>query len=130
MEVIGKIIQVLPIQEGVSKAGKAWRKRYYVLETEETYPRKIAFYVFGDERVNQYDQTIKGGMKVRLSFDIESREWQGKWFTDISGWKIEPIEDTASQAPVSQAKPAPSNGFIPPMPPTVDTAGPTDDLPF
>lgn len=126
MEVTGKIIQVLEPQSGVSKAGKNWTKRYYVLETQESYPRKIAFYAFGEDRVNQFDAIAKPGSSVRLSFDIECREYNGRWYTDIAGWKIEPLGgDVAAAAP---AAPSYDNGIVPP--PAVAPASSEDDLPF
>lgn len=132
MEVIGKIIAVLPVQEGTSKAGNPWKKRYYVLETQESYPKKIAFYVFGSDRVAQYEN-ITVGANVRLSFDIESREWQGRWFTDVQGWKIDLVDATAAAtAPQAAAPVNAAAGAVPP-PPAVsftNASEPTDDLPF
>jgi hypothetical protein len=128
MEVTGKIIQVLPLQEGTSKAGNPWKKRYYVLETQETYPKKIAFYVFGTDRVAQYEH-IAVGATVRLSFDIESREYQGRWYTDVQGWRIDPVETAAPGAP-TQA-PTAMEGAVPPPPAVSFTASEaSDDLPF
>ena len=72
MEIKGKIIHVLPLQEGVSKAGNAWKKQEYVLETYDQYPRKVCFDLFGD-KADQYRAAI--GDDVVLSFDIESREY-------------------------------------------------------
>ena len=87
MEITGKIIVVLPPQSGVSQAGNNWKKQEYVLETEETYPKKVHFDFFG-ERADQYNW-IKIGDRIRLSFDIESREYQGRYYTNIRGWKAE-----------------------------------------
>ena len=132
MEITGKIIQALPVQEGISKAGKPWKKRYYVLETQDTYPKKVAFYVFGEDRVNEFERTVQVGMLVRVSIDIESREWQGRWFTDISCWKVENAAAAAEPAPQNFATapaPAAAVGSMPP-PPEINVAGPTDDLPF
>ena len=92
MEVVGKIIQKLPLQQGTSKAGNPWSKQVYVLETIEPYPKKIAFDFFGD-RIGQFDQYCEVGNTVKLSFDVESREYQGRWYTDIRGWKAEPDTD-------------------------------------
>jgi hypothetical protein len=114
MEVTGKIIHVLPVQEGTSKAGNPWKKRYYVLETQETYPKKIAFYLFGTDRVAQYEN---------------SREYQGRWYTDVQGWKIDPVEVATPGAPAAQA-PAATAGAVPPPPAVFPQAEPTDDLPF
>lgn len=121
MEIKGKIILALPEMSGTSKAGNAWKKREYVLETQETYPRKVHFDFFG-ERADQYPLNV--GDVVTLSFDIESREYNGRWFTSIRGWKAE--KDGA--APIST--PAQSiPGDVPP-PPEFTTTDESDDLPF
>lgn len=89
MEVTGKIILKLPLQSGVSKSGNNWSKQEYVLETQENFPKKVHFDFFGD-RANQYD--LQEGQMVKLSFDIESREYNGRWYTSIRGWKAEPAD--------------------------------------
>lgn len=131
MEVTGKIIQKLPLQQGTSKAGNAWSKQIYVLETIEPYPKKIAFDFFGD-RIGQYDQYCTEGSTVKLSFDIESREYQGRWYTDIRGWKAEPANETpAAPAPAPAAAPAPMG--MPPMgaaPVSFQQAAPLADMAF
>ena len=79
MEIVGKIIQVLPPQEGVGRNGNPWKLQGYVLETVENYPRKVHFEVFGEDRIKanpcELDQL------VTVSFDIESREFNGRWYT-------------------------------------------------
>lgn len=87
MEVVGKIIQVLPEQGGVSKtSGKDWKLQAYVLETLEQYPKKVHFEVFGEDRIKanpcQLDDI------VTVSFDIESREFNGRWYTSIRAWRV------------------------------------------
>lgn len=149
MEVIGKIIVALPETSGVSKAGNAWKKREYVLETQESRPRQIFFDFFGD-RADQFPLEV--GQVIKLSFDIESREYNGRWFTSIRGWKAEdpaasgpvagygaPAAPAAYGAPAAPANPyaapaapaypAAAPGAVPP-PPEIAPAGPTDDLPF
>lgn len=138
MEIIGKIILKLPLQTGVSKAGNNWSKQEYVLETQENFPKKVHFDFFGD-RANQYD--LQEGQMVKLSFDIESREYNGRWYTSIRGWKAEPAD---AQAPVYAGAPtaAPAVGGAP-VQPAVAPAAPAapapdfmnespnaDDLPF
>ena len=86
MEIKGKIIVALPEMSGTSQAGRAWKKREYVLETQDTIPRKVHFDFFGD-RADQYPLNV--GDDITLSFDIESREYNGRWFTIIRGWKAE-----------------------------------------
>ena len=95
MEVIGRIIQAFPPVEGTSKAGNPWKKREYILETQETYPKKIFFDFFG-ERADQYPLNV--GDQIKLSFDIESREYNGRWFVSIRGWKAEPAGIKLPQA--------------------------------
>ena len=80
MEVKGKIIQKLEPVSGTSKAGNAWNKQEYVLETLDAYPKKVFFDFFG-ERANQYPLEV--GDIITLSFDIESREYNGRWYTSI-----------------------------------------------
>lgn len=142
MEVKGKIIQAFPPVEGTSKAGNPWKKREYILETQESYPKKIFFDFFGD-RADQYPLNV--GDVINLSFDIESREYNGRWFVSIRGWKAEPAD--AAPAPPAQMPgygyapaPAPAvapygapaaGGFGAPVPPpAVGDSGATDDLPF
>ena len=105
MEISGKIIQVLPEQGGVSKtSGKEWKLQAYVLETQEQYPRKVHFEVFGEDRIKanpcQLDDI------VTVSFDIESREFNGKWYTSIRAWKIQQgVVDAAAPQVVPAAQP-------------------------
>lgn len=94
MELKGKIIQVLPQQSGVSKSGNAWKKQEYVLETLDSYPKKVKFDFFGD-KVDHYPLEI--GDTVTISYDIESREFNGRWYTDIHAYKAE--VDSASVDP-------------------------------
>jgi hypothetical protein len=96
MEVTGKIIQVLPEQGGVSKtSGKEWKLQSYVLETQEQYPKKVCFELFGEDRISQNPCAIDDMVKV--SFDIESREYNGRWFTSIRAWRIEKVTGDNSQ---------------------------------
>lgn len=129
MELVGKVFFKSPIEEGVSRAGRAWKKRFYVVETQDTYPRKVAFTVFGEDRVNEMENRISEGMLVRVSFDLESREYNGRWYTDASAWRI----DAADAAPVAgapmAAPAAPVTGSFPP-PPAAPMAEQNDDLPF
>lgn len=129
MEVEGRIIQKLDPVSGVSKAGNNWSKQEYVLETQEAYPKKIFFSFFGD-RANQYPLNV--GDTVRLSFDIDSHEFNGRWFTNINGWKAEKIDAMAAAAQPAAAAQAPQAMPGAPMPPMPDFAGgdSTDDLPF
>lgn len=137
MEITGRIIFALPEQSGISKAGNNWKKREYVLETQESFPKKICFDFFGD-RADQYPLQI--GQLIRLTFDIESREFNGRWFTSIRGLRADMIDEVApaapAGAPVYPAAPAPqaaypaqAPGAVPP-PPAVNLGNADEDLPF
>ena len=87
MQIKGKIIAALPETSGINKAGKPWNKREYVLETQEHYPKKIAFMVM-NERVNQFN--LQAGAAYTIDVDVESREFNGKWYTTLTAWKATP----------------------------------------
>ncbi len=126
MEITGKIILALPEQSGVSKAGNSWKKKEYVLETLDTYPRKVHFDFFG-EKADQFPLSV--GQTVKLSFDIESREYNGRWFTSIRGWKAEPADQQQPQQTVNTTVSNNTVGTVPP-PPDITSNGASDDLPF
>jgi len=104
MEVVGKIIQVLPAQEGVGRNGNPWKLQGYVLETFDQYPRKVHFEVFGEDRIKQNPCDID--QVVTVSFDIESREFNGRWYTSIRAWKIQ--QGDMTQAAAVPGNPAPA----------------------
>ena len=87
MVIVGKIIQVLPEQSGMSKTGNPWKVQSYVLETQEQYPRKVCFEIFGEDRIK--NNPCKVDDVVTVSFDIESREFNGRWYTSIRAWRVQ-----------------------------------------
>jgi hypothetical protein len=145
LKIAGKIIQVLPLAQGMSKAtGKEWKKQDYVLETtNDNFPKKVAFGLF-NERISQYN--INLGDIVTISFDVESREFNGRWYTDLRVWRVEQGDTTVAAAPAAAqaapAAPASSTPFPPAQPqnpfgasqavsdPFSAPASQTDDLPF
>ena len=127
MDAEGKIIAKLPLQSGVSKAGNNWSKQEYVLETQEAYPKKIHFSFFGD-RANQYPLEV--GDTVRLSFDIDSHEYNGRWFTSINGWKAEKIDLNNQTPQTTQQNTTGVSETVPPPPVFTPAADEPDDLPF
>ncbi|MBD5179248.1 MAG: DUF3127 domain-containing protein [Bacteroides sp.] len=131
MEITGKIIAALPEEGGVAKtSGKPWRKRNYILETQETYPKKVCFNLFGD-RIDQYGALLAVGNDVTVSFDIESREFNGRWYTDIRGYKVDAAGGAAPAAAApAYAAPSAIPGDFPPAPVDLPAAGPAEDLPF
>lgn len=133
MEVIGTIIEVLPETSGESKAGKPWKKREYVIEVQDgQYPRHIMFDFFG-ERADQYQ--LRLGQRIKLSFDINSRKYNDRWYTNISGWRAEEVTDNGAPAPAAQygapAAPAAAPYAAPAMPEDIALGdSQEDDLPF
>lgn len=130
MEITGKIIQVLPEQGGVSRtSGKEWKMQAYVLETQEQYPRKVHFEIFGDDRIKANPCRVDD--IVTVSFDLESREFNGRWYTSVRAWKVEQGEQEATDDSVTDAPPPPSSA---PLPGELDFANSqveeTTDLPF
>lgn len=88
MEIIGKLVQKLPEQTGEGKNGK-WVKQFFVIETQEQYPKKACFSLWGDKvdvlkRFNESDM-------IKVSFGIESREFNERWYTDLRAWRIDAV---------------------------------------
>ena len=139
MDIRGKIIQKMDPVGGVSKAGNQWKKQEYVLETLDSYPKKVKFDFFGD-RADQYPLEV--GDIITLSYDIESREFNGRWYTDIRGFKAmkedpNSVPAAAAAAPYQPAgepapapAPTPDSSMAPPPDNTFDQGGMGDDLPF
>lgn len=106
MEITGKIIAVLPERSGVSaRSGAEWRCASYVLETIEQYPRKMNFEVFGSDRIQQFN--IQIGETMVVSFDIDAREYNGRWFNSIRAWKVDRNLQSAAQPAATAAPDAP-----------------------
>ena len=103
MEITGKLIQKLPVKSGVSSSGNNWSKAEFVIETIEQYPRKVCANLWGD-RARALDQFQEGAL-ITVSFDLESREFNGNWYTDVKAWKVE-----AATPAAAAGAPAPAYG--------------------
>jgi len=86
LELTGKLILLLPEQHGTGKNGP-WVKQDFVIETDEQYPKKICFSAWGDKA--QQVSALQQGNQVKVFFNAESREFNGKWYTDLRIWKLE-----------------------------------------
>ena len=86
MEISGKIIAILQPKGGVSKADNEWKMQEYVIETHEQYPKKMCFEVFGAEKIEQFK--IQIGEELTVSFDVDARQWQDRWFNSIRAWNV------------------------------------------
>ncbi|NDV68026.1 DUF3127 domain-containing protein [Dysgonomonas sp. 25] len=119
MQLTAKLVQVLPVQTGTGKNGE-WRKHTIVVETDGMYPKKICITIWGDKAS---PEVLKEGNMLDISFDLESREFNGRWYTDVKAWKVE----LAGASSGGGDYPAPSNA-APAAP--VDFGDSGDDLPF
>jgi hypothetical protein len=132
MEITGKIIAVLEPRSGVSaRSGNEWKSQEFVIETHDQFPKKCIFRVFGVDRLASMN--IQMGEELTVSFDIDAHEYNGRWFNDVSAWKVERVQaGQPAQQPIAPA--APAAGPQPaPFPPVseADAAGSSeDDLPF
>lgn len=131
MELQGKVIAVMEVRKGTSARGP-WESQDYVIETHDTYPKKMVFNLFGADRIAQF--AIKAGEEIIVSFDIDAHEYQGRWYNSVRAWNIQRVDAAAAQAaaPVAAAAPqSPSAEASAPFPPTAQEGGETnDDLPF
>lgn len=123
MEITGKIIAVLPERGGTSKTGNEWKMQEYVIETHEQYPRKVCFNVFGADKIAQFN--IQTGEEMTVSFDINAREYNGRWYNDIRAWRIERGTAPVETSPVAAVSDAPQTKVE-----KFDTQNDPDDLPF
>ena len=122
MEITGKIIAVLPERGGVSKTGNEWKMQEYVLETHEQFPKKLCFNVFGADKIAQFN--IQAGDELTVSFDINAREYNGRWYNDIRAWRVERgAAPAAAETPVINAPKVEVPDFS-------KGANDPDDLPF
>ncbi|MCQ2051523.1 MAG: DUF3127 domain-containing protein [Bacteroidaceae bacterium] len=123
MELTGKIISVLEPRSGKSQAsGKDWMTQEYVIETHDQYPKKMVFNIFGEDKIKQ--AAINPGDEVTVSFDVNAREYNGRWYNDIRAWKVDHVAaPAAEQAPQTAFEQAPQDApFTQPSQ--------KDDLPF
>jgi len=128
MEFSGKVIAILPPRTGVSKStGNEWKVQSYVVENHDQYPRRMCFEVFGTDKIDQFN--IQMGEEITVSFDIDARQWQDKWFNSIRAWKVDRVQEGAPETPQPVDNPVPP--FVPdPAPFQGESGNATDDLPF
>lgn len=92
MEINGKIVQILPEQSGEGKNG-TWRKKEFILETQDKYPKKVCITVWGD-KIDEINASE--GELVTAHVNIESREFKGRWYTDVKAWKLTNSQNNTS----------------------------------
>lgn len=138
MDLQGKIIAALPAKTGTSARGE-WKAQDFVVETHDNFPKKMVFSVFGEERLERFN--IQVGQEVMVSFDVDAREYNGRWFNSIRAFDVRLVDPASvgatgaapmGQAPfsatVSNAAPSSSSPAAPF--PTSQEEDNIDDLPF
>lgn len=95
MDITGKIIAVLPTRRGTSARGTQWSSQTAVIETHEQYPKRVAFDVLG-EKITEFNLQV--GEEVTVSFDINAREFNGKWWNSVNAWQV--VRQGGQQAPM------------------------------
>lgn len=97
----GKLTRILSVETGVSRAGNAWKKQEFVMETEEQYPKTVCMTLFNDKVSLLSD--MEPGESIEVSFDVESREFNNKFYHNLNAWKLSRINtsvnDSANQPP-------------------------------
>lgn len=121
MELTGTVIALLPEVAGQGKNG-TWRKREFILEIPSQYPKKVCISLWGD-KIDQANLQVNDS--VTASIDVESREYNSRWYTEVKAWKVEKAGSagSSSSAPVSNG-----NSSLPPV--TTFNSDESDDLPF
>lgn len=117
LQITGKVTRILPEQSGESKNGP-WRKQEFILETEGQYPKQVCIAQWGDN-IDQFG--IREGETINAHIDIQSREYNSRWYTDVKAWRVERPQAGGG------APPAPGNE---PWPDEAPLDEPDDDLPF
>ena len=130
MEITGKVIKVLDMQEFTSKKpekqGVVYKRFSFVLETGGQYPKKTVFTVMGEDRWNQMSIVVGG--EYQVFFDIDAREWQGRWFNDLSAWRA--VRVGAQQQQAQAPAPQQTQSTVPEAPAGGQQQGDGSDLPF
>ena len=136
MEVTGKVIAIMEARSGVSaRTGNPWMTQEYVIEIPGAFPRKMMFNMFGEDRIKQAN--IQAGEEITVQFDIDAREYNGRWFNDIRAYNIIRGQvgggTIPAATPFPPQQPAAQGGATAPFPPAQEPAAsesPADDLPF
>src|SRR5690625_1329754 len=135
LEITGKVNKVLETQKGEGRNGP-WQKGGFILETGDQFPKSIYCIVWGD-MISQVE-ALQQGDEIKASIDIQSREYNGRWYTDVKAWRLEkltaqpvtPNTSTEGDKPTENTPP-------PPQPPTEgsssnqgENTNDEDDFPF
>jgi Domain of unknown function (DUF3127) len=116
LEFEGSLIKVLSEVSGQGKNG-VWVKQDFILETADQYPKKACFTAWGDKTADLKEFSL--GDKIKVTFSVESREYNERWYTDLRAYRIDALGESSVAA-----SPAPKTSSPSPRP-----SAPTTDLP-
>ena len=121
LEITGKISQILPLETGEGKNGP-WKKQLFVVEfMDGNYSKKLCLSLWGDKTSALSD--LQEGAEIRVSFNVESREYNQRWYTDARAWRIEPTGQSSVSTPEQGSSEMPSPVFN-------ESPADENDLPF
>lgn len=124
LELEGRIARKLNVQTGTSARG-AWSKQEFIFEYQEgNFPAQVCMNVWGEDKVRELDKYHVGD-KVKVSFNLSAREYNGRWYNDVRAWRIEPAGIASAAPAVPPAPVAPPPSEVPGFDSMSD-----DDLPF
>lgn len=133
LELEGTLRQKLGVQQGTSARG-AWAKQEFILEYPDgNFTSQVCFTAFGQDKVAELDK-YQIGDRIKVSFNLRSREFNGRWYNDLQIWRLAPA-GTATAAPAAASAPAAAPVAAPvaaaPSAPAFESApAPTlDDMP-
>lgn len=122
----GKINQILQVESGTSKAGKEWKKQSFVIDTGAQYNPMVCFSLFGEEKISMLNN-LSAGQEVEVSFNLSSREYNGKWYHNIDAWKIDAMTNAGGGG---EMPPPPTEEPISLNTADLSADDDDDDLPF
>jgi len=104
LELECKIVRKLNVQNGTSARGQ-WSKQEFIVEYQDgNFPNQVCMNVWGQDKVNDLGR-FNVGDKVKVSFNLSSREFNGRWYNDVRAWRIEPVGAEGAAAPAAPAAP-------------------------
>ena len=103
LKIKGTIKEILQVEKGTSKAGKDWQKQNFIIDTGAKYNPEICFQIFGEDKLENLKKYNKVGQEVEVSFNVSSREYNGKYFHNLDAWMVKSAsEKTASKKQESE----------------------------
>lgn len=111
---------VLPVESGTNKQGNNWEKQTIIVDQPGQYPKLLALSFLGKSVV--FSKALKEGDVVDCEFDVESREYNGRYYTEAKCWQIR-VKSEGAAAPASG-----ESTHIAASP--ANSGAPTNDLPF